>query len=461
MAKSDSTDSQPLDASLDDSHLQQISSTGLGELRASDTRLFELLENESRRQANTLVMVAASSMAPPSVLSCEGSPLSNVTTEGYPGARFHAGCEIVDEIERLAIKRAKTAFNAQYANVQPHSGSSANAVVMFGLLQPNDIIMGQDLDAGGHLTHGAKPSVTSKYFRSVSYGVDSDGLLDYESIAALAREHNPKLIICGASAYPRAIDFARFREIADEVNAYLLADISHIAGLVVAGMHDSPIDHAHITTTSTYKQLYGPRGGLILMGRDHMSLKSDSSKTLADVIQKSLFPYFQGTPHLASIAAKANALELIQSTDFSTLAQRIIDSAKCLAAALDGRGYRVVTGGTDNHMVLIDTVTSLNLTGVVAERALEMCNIIVNKNKIFDDKNSAMVTSGVRFGTNTLALRGLGIEQMVKCAELVDEVLTNVNVLGDQEFELDSTFIDAIRVKVQELCDEFPIPNYP
>lgn len=442
------------------STLAEMACTGIDLLRREDPRLYQLLELENQRQNEVLAMVAASSVADPSVLACNGSATVNVTTEGYPGARFHAGCEHIDEIERLAISRAQAAFHAQYANVQPHSGSSANAVVIFSLLKPGDTILGLDLNAGGHLTHGSKASVSGQYFNAVGYGLTAQGLIDYDQVHALARQHRPKLIICGASAYPRVIDFKRFRDIADDVGAYLLADISHIAGLVVAGVHPSPVDHAHFTTTSTYKQLYGPRGGLILMGKDHEALAPDGKKNLTQMMQRGVFPYFQGTPDLAAIASKARALDWVMKPGFKTIAQRIVDDAKKLAELITQQGYRVLTGGTDNHIVLIDILSTRNITGVVAEKALEACNIVINKNRIPGDKKSALVTSGARLGTNSLALRGMGPETMPECADLIQRVLSAVKAEDDHRYSLDDEIKRRCQEQVKALCRRFPLPHY-
>jgi glycine hydroxymethyltransferase len=386
--------------------------------------------------------------------------VGNVTTEGYPGHRFHAGCEVVDEIEQLAINRAKMAFSAKYANVQPHSGSTANEVVIFSLLKPGETVLGLELNRGGHLTHGSKASVIGRYFNAIGYGLSEEGFIDYDRVYELAMQYKPKLIISGASAYPREIDFKRFREIADEAGAYLLADISHIAGLVAAGEHPSSIDAAHFTTTSTYKQLYGPRGGLILMGRDYESPGPSGSGTLEQLIQKGVFPYFQGTPSLNSISAKARAFAMIMTPEFKQLAKRIVLDAKALAKRLVDKGHEVLTGGTDNHMILMD-VRAKGVTGVIAERAMEECNIIVNKNRIPGEKMSAMVTSGLRLGTNSLALRGMGEVEMSQCAELIDIVLSNVRALGDTEYELEEMVKFSVQADVQELCERFPIPHYP
>lgn len=440
--------------------LAKFAHRGIELLYRDDPVLFEVLDQEYRRQNNTLAMVAASSIADPSVLACEGMITGNVTTEGYPGARFHAGCAFVDEIERLAIERAKQAFQARYANVQPHSGTSANQVVIFSLLKPGETILGLDLDSGGHLTHGSKASVSGQYFNAIGYGLDDEGLIDYDQVACLAHQWKPKLIICGASAYPRVINFKRFREIADEVGAFLLADISHIAGLVVAGEHPSPVDHAHFTTTSTYKQLYGPRGGLILIGRDADTPGPDGKKTLPEIIQRAVFPFFQGTPNLNAIAAKARALAMVLTPEFKTLARRIVADARVLAKSFADKGYKVLTGGSDNHMVLIDVLAN-GITGVIAERALEECNIIVNKNRIPGDKKSALVTSGMRLGANSLALRGMGESEMPQCADLIHQVLSSVKVFGEREYELDKAVMEFVRAEVRQLCNCFPIHRYP
>lgn len=429
-------------------------------LQEHDPALSDLLWREYQRQVNSLYMVAASSMADPSVLACGAMATTNLTTEGYPGVRYHAGCRYADEIEQLAIDRAKAAFKAQYANVQPHSGTSANQIVLFSLLKPGDTILGMAMDAGGHLTHGAKASVTGQYFNSVSYPLKPDGWIDVEQVRELALKHRPRLIICGASSYPRIIEFERFRAIADEVKAYLLADISHIAGLVIAGEHPSPIDHAHFTTMSTYKQLFGARGGMILIGKEHETLGLDGRRTLAQLMQRAVFPFFQGTPDLSSIAAKAAMLRRCTTTEFKALARRIVRNAKALANGLLDRNYKVLTEGTDNHMVLVD-VRGKGLTGLIAQKALEACNIIVNKNRIPGDNSDATITSGIRLGTNTLALREMDIDAMYQCAALIDEVFSAVSVINDREYVLEQRVKESVCAAVQRLCDDFPVPHYP
>ncbi len=428
-------------------------------LRKADPELHDLLDQEQIRQHETLSLTAAASIADPSVLVCDASAAGNVTTEGYPGARYHAGCRHVDEIERLAVARAKAAFGASYANVQPHSGSTANQIVLCSLLRPGDVMLGMDLSSGGHLTHGAAASMSGTYFTAVAYGVGADGLIDYDDVARISKEHRPRLIFCGGSSYPRAIDFARFRAIADDVGAYLVADISHIAGLVAAGLHPSPVDAAHVTTTSTYKQLCGPRGGLILLGRD-AGYRTASGKTLADTIQGAVFPFLQGTPRLNTIAAKARALATVASPQFRLLARRIVELADRLAGALADNGHRVLAGGTDTHMVLLD-VSGDGTTGIVAQRALEACDIIVNKNAIPGDRRSPRIASGVRLGTNILALRGMDPPDVTDCARLVSTVLREVKTTGESDYLLDEAVIDLVRAEVSELCRRFPLPGYP
>ncbi|WNV84703.1 serine hydroxymethyltransferase [Umezawaea sp. Da 62-37] len=434
----------------------EIADHGVRALRESDPVLFDLLEREQVRQAETLALVAASSVADPSVLACAGSVLGNVTAEGYPGARFHAGSQVADEVERLAVDRAIRAFGARHANVQPHSGSNANQIVLFGLLRPGDVLMGMGLDAGGHLTHGAAPSVTGRYFTPVSYGTDASGLIDYDRMAELAEEHRPRVVVCGASSYPRFIDYARFRAVADAVGAYLVADISHVAGLIAAGLHPNPVDHAHITTTSTYKQLYGPRGGLILLGRDADTPVPGRGRTLAEVVDNAVFPYFQGTPALNSIAAKARALGMVLDPSFKDLARRVRANADVLAEAMTAAGHEVLTGGTDNHMVLLD-VTPAGLTGVIAEQALESCGIVTNKNKIPGDRYGPSVTSGLRLGTNILAARGMTDDAVRRCAALVVRVLAAVRPAGTVTWYLDEAVRTEVLAEVALLCRDFPL----
>ncbi|WP_084964066.1 serine hydroxymethyltransferase [Thermoactinospora rubra] len=441
----------PKAAALSQSELTARAARALPE---TDPVLYALLDAEVRYQNDTLAMVAHASLADPSVLACGAAALSNVTAEGYPGDRYHPGCAWLDEVESLAVDRAKAAFRARYANVQPHSCSSANLAVLFALLRPGDPVLGLDLDAGGHLTHGSPASVVGRYFTPVAYGVGPGGLIDYDQVRDLALRHRPKVLIAGASAYPRTLDYAAFRAIADEAGAYLLADISHIAGLVAGGVHPSPIDHAHITTTSTYKQLGGPRGGLILMGRD-----SESRQDLVKLMQRAVFPRSQGTLNPAGVAAKARALDLVARPEFAALARRIAADAAALADALAGNGHRVVTGGTDTHMVLLD-LSGHGLTGAAAEQALESCGILANRNRVPGDRLPARVTSGLRLGTNILAQRGLTPEDMHRCADLVCRVLKATKALPGTGFEVDPGVRAQVSAEVADLCAAFPISAY-
>lgn len=440
--------------------LARFLATGIERLQALDPELFAILDDEYRRQADVLTMVASSSIADPAALVCEAMPTMNVTAEGYPRARFHAGCRHIDQIEQLAIDRAKQAFGAQYANVQPMSATSANEVVMFSVLEPGDTLLGLELDFGGHLTHGSKASISGQVFKAVGYGLTRDERIDYEQAERLAKEHRPKLIICGTTAYPRQIDWARFRAIADSVGALVLADITHIAGLVAAGLHPSPVDHAHFTTTCTHKQLYGGRGGLILMGRDHDKLGPDGKRTLSDLIQKKVFPFFQGAPNQSAIAAKARGFAHVGSVEFRRTARKILELSQALAQAFVAKGYRVITGGTDNHIVVVD-VFQKGITGVNAEKALEDCGLVVNKNRIPYDINPPTVTSGIRLGTNGLAIRNMEGGDMKECVELIDEVLKNVHQKSEREYRLDPKLQARIEARVREICRRRPISTYP
>lgn len=428
-------------------------------LERDDPMLASLLEGELRHQRGTLAMVASSSVADPSVLAAGAAVLSNVTAEGYPGRRYHPGAGCFDEVESLAEQRARSVFAARFANVQPHSCSIANLSVLMELLPPGGRVLGLHLDAGGHLTHGASASVTGSFFDAAHYGVDSSGYLDYSGLARAARIHRPNAIIAGASAYPRQLDFARFRAIADEVGAYLIADISHIAGLVAAGAHPSPIDHAHVTTTSTYKQLGGPRGGLILCGRDADTLGPDGRTRLAAQLRRAVFPRSQGTPSPAAIAAKARALALVGTDRFTRTARRIVVNARELAAALTARGHQLLTGGTDNHMVVLD-LRATGISGLIAERALEDCGILANRNRIPGDTRPAAVASGLRLGTNIAAQRGMGQREMCHCADLISAVLAGITPTSDTGYELGEQTRTAVRKEIARLCAQFPLPGY-
>jgi glycine hydroxymethyltransferase len=437
------------------STLPAVVDEGFGHL-GGDTDLWQAIEHEHRRQAERLVLVASSSVAHPSVLAALTATAVNVTAEGYPGRRYHAGCSGVDRIEDLAVRRACSVFGARYANVQPHSATTANQTVMSSLLRPGDTVLGMGLDYGGHLTHGSKASFSGQYFHAVGYGLAADGLIDYDQVTRLAHEHRPRLIICGATAYSRTIDFARFRAIADEVGAYLLADISHTAGLVAAGLHPSPIDHAHVTTTCTHKQLFGPRGGLILMGRDADGPAPGGKRTLREHFQRAVFPFVQGAPVMNTIAAKAAALGRAATPEFVGVMNGIVRNAAALADSFDLLGYPVVSGGTDNHIVLLD-LTRYGLTGLATEEALEDGHVIVNKNRVPGDTKPALVTSGIRLGTNTVAYRGMGPREMAECASLFDEVVVALRRTGG---ELPAAVRDRSQRRVSRLCEAFPLPDY-
>ncbi|MFC8198278.1 serine hydroxymethyltransferase [Streptomyces sp. NPDC057298] len=431
-------------------------SAGMESLHRADPELAGLLDAEVRHQDTTLAMIASASVAAPSVLAAGGAALSNVTAEGYPAARYHPGAARFDEVELLAIERAKDLFQARYANVQPHSCSSANLAVLTALIPPGGTLLGLGLDAGGHLTHGSPASVTGRHFTAVHYGLDRTGRIDYAQVAELAQRHRPGVLIAGASAYPRTVDFDRFRAIADSVGAYLLADISHIAGLVATGEHPSPIDAAHITTTSTYKQLGGPRGGLILSGKDHRAPGPDGRTPLSRLMQRAVFPQSQGTPSPATIAAKARAFSIAAAPEFKDTTRLIVENAAALAAELAALGYRILTGGTDNHMVLLDIIDR-GLTGVVAERALEDCGILANRNRIPGDTKPPLVTSGLRLGSNILAQRGMGPDQMRECAHLMHTVIASTTPLSDTEYLIDPARVLHIRAQVTDLCARYPL----
>jgi glycine hydroxymethyltransferase len=442
------------------SSLQEFAVRAVAALESEDPILGRLLEGELDRQMHSLTMVASCSVTHPSVLACEGMFASNVTAEGYPGARFHAGCKYVDQFEQLAIDRAKAVFKARYANVQPHTASTANQIVTSAVLKPGDTLLGMSLTSGGHLSHGAKVNISGKFYNAVGYGLDSRVFIDFDQVQELAELHRPKLIICGATAYPRAIDWQKFRDIADRVGAFLLADITHIAGLVIAGLHPSPIDVAHFTVTCTHKQLYGPRGGLILMGKDWDAPSPTGKGTLSGLIQSGVFPFTQGAPIINKIIAKARTLDWVASDGFKLLAGRIVTLSRALAQSLMEQGIEVVSGGTDNHIVLVNVRNSFGISGIIAEKALEECNIIVNKNFIPGDQSKVSVTSGIRIGTNALAARCFGIPEMATCAGLIRKVLHAVRPLGDFEYELSAQVRQEVQEEVRLLGARLPIPGY-
>ncbi|MEX0375186.1 serine hydroxymethyltransferase [Spiribacter pallidus] len=404
-----------------------------------DPALADAIDRERQRQEAHIELIASENYASPRVLELQGSVLTNKYAEGYPGKRYYGGCEFVDMAENLAIERAKALFGADYANVQPHSGSSANLAVFMALANPGDTLMGLSLDHGGHLTHGAKPNFSGKIYNAVQYGIDPDkGEMDYDAIEALAHEHRPKIIVAGFSAYSRVVDWARFRAIADAVGAWLVADMAHIAGLVAAGVYPSPVPHADVVTTTTHKSLRGPRGGLILAREN-----PDVTKKLQSLI----FPGTQGGPLMHAIAAKAVAFLEAQDPGFRTYQQQVIANARAMAETVIERGYKVVSGGTDNHLLLMDLVDK-GITGKAADAALEDAHITVNKNTVPNDPQSPFVTSGLRIGTPAITTRGFGEVESRQLAGWICDVLDDI----------DNTAVrDRVRDQVTEICARFPV----
>jgi glycine hydroxymethyltransferase len=429
-------------------------------LEQTDREIYDLITQEFERLRNTIQLVAAENFCSRAVLAALGSVFQNKTAEGFPGARLHGGCEVIDELEQVAIARAKQAFGAKYANVQPHSGTSANLIVLTALLERGDKILSMGLDQGGHFSHGSKASFTGKFFNVENYYVDKDSFfLDYDAIREQARKFLPKLIICGASVYSRTIDFRKFREIADEAGAYLLADISHISGLVIAGVHSSPVNYAHFTTTSTYK-LGGPRGGLILMGKDYdRRVKlSGTEAPLYEHIDKATFPGAQGTPYLNHIAAKAVFFKEALSNDYKARQFRIVENAKALAENLVRIGYDVLTGGTDNHMILMNVgKIRKGLTGRASQKALQECGIVVDMIRLPYDKKDPMANSGIRLGTPIVTKNGMGKQEMNDISGLMDAVLRAMQIVSEAEYRIDKPLADGVKDKVRELCRKFPM----
>lgn len=416
------------------------------DLATTDPDVSKALRGELDRQQNQIELIASENIASRAVLEANGSILTNKYAEGYPGKRYYGGCEHVDVIEQLAIDRAKKLFNCSFANVQPHSGASANEAVFLALLNPGDTILGMSLAHGGHLTHGAAPNQSGKWFNAIQYGVQKeDGLLDYEQAAELAREHKPKLIITGASAYPRRIDWAKFREIADEVGALLMSDIAHYAGLIAAGAYPSPLPYADVVTTTTHKTLRGPSGGMILSNNEDLGKKINSA----------VFPGLQGKPLSHVVAAKAVAYGEALRPSFKAYAQAIIDNAQILAQTMKDGGFDIVTGGTDCHIVLVD-LRPKGLKGNTAEVALENAGMTCNKNAVPYDPEKPFVTSGVRLGSPAGTTRGFGPQEFRQIGEMAVEVLDGLAKNGP---EGNAGIEKAVRARVEELCKRFPI--YP
>ena len=410
----------------------------LKNLDVVDTEIQEAINKELSRQRDKLEMIASENIVSKAVMQAQGSVLTNKYAEGYPGKRYYGGCEYVDVVEQLAIDRAKKLFGAEYANVQPHSGAQANTAVYFALLEPGDTILGMNLTDGGHLTHGSPVNISGKYFKIIPYGVDKETeRIDYDELERLAKEHQPKLIVGGASAYSRVIDFERMAQIAKSVGAYFMVDMAHIAGLVAAGLHPSPVPYADVVTTTTHKTLRGPRGGLILC-RDAEFGKQ---------FNKAIFPGIQGGPLMHVIAAKAVAFKEALSDEFKVYQQQVLDNAKALADELVKKGFRIVSGGTDNHLMLVD-LRSKNITGKEAQFLLDEIGITANRNTIPFEPLSPFVTSGIRLGTPALTTRGLKEDDIREVADIIADVIENRE---------DSAVIEAAKAKVQAICKKFPL----
>jgi glycine hydroxymethyltransferase len=408
-------------------------------LENSDPQVADIIHREEERQVNGLELIASENYTSAAVLEAMGSVLTNKYAEGYPGKRYYGGCHVVDEAENLAISRAKELFGAEHANVQSNSGAEANLATYFALIQPGDVAMGMNLAQGGHLTHGREINFSGRLYNFVHYGVDRETeRIDYDEMARLAREHKPKIIVTGATAYPRIIDFARAREIADDVGAYLMADMAHIAGLVATGLHPTPVGLAHVVTSTAHKTLRGPRSGFILCNAD-----------IAQPIDKTVFPGIQGGPHMHIIAAKAVCFGEALRPEFKHYAQQIIDNAQTLAEEIMSHGIRLVSGGTDNHLMLVD-VGSKGISGRDAERLLEKVSITVNRNTIPYDERPPLQGSGIRLGTPALTTRGMGPEEMRRIGAFIARTLEN----GDNEAELES-----VRREVESLASAFPVPG--
>jgi len=406
-------------------------------LKKVDPEVAEAIYQETVKQHSKLQLIASENFVSEAVLEAQGCVMTNKYAEGYPGKRYYGGCEFVDVVENLAIERAKKLFNAEHANVQPHSGSQANMAVYFSVLKPGDTILGMNLSHGGHLTHGSPVNFSGKFFNVIFYGVSpKTEMIDYDEVREIAKKNKPKIIIAGASAYPRVIDFKKFSEIANEVVAYLVVDMAHIAGLVAAGIHPSPVPYSQFVTTTTHKTLRGPRGGLILCKNE-----------FAKIIDKTVFPGIQGGPLMHVIAAKAVALKEALSDEFKQYQNQIVKNAKKLSEKLMEKGFRIVSGGTDNHLMLVD-LRNKNITGKEAETALEKAGIIVNKNMIPYDDKPPTVTSGIRIGTPSVTTRGMKENEMELIAELIDEVIRNYQ---------NEDKLNKISLKVKELCDAFPL----
>lgn len=423
-------------------------------LSREDSEVLYAIKQEIERERWTLELIASENFVSPAVLEAAGNVMTNKYAEGYPGNRYYGGCDPVDIAENLARNRAKKLFNAEYANVQPHSGSQSNMAAYFSFINVGDTILGMNLAHGGHLTHGSPVNFSGKLFKVVSYGVKKEtGEIDFNQVLSLAKEFKPKMIVCGASAYPRTIDFAKFREISDEVGAFLMADIAHIAGLVAVGLHPNPLPFCHVVTSTTHKTLRGPRGGLILIGKDYenpfgiKAPKSGRVKMMSEIIDSNVMPGIQGGPLMHIISAKAVAFGEALRPSFKIYIQQIIKNAKVLAEELIRLGYDLVSGGTDNHLILID-LTNKGISGKLAETSLEEAGITTNKNMVPFDQRGPMITSGIRIGTPAVTTRGMKEDEMRQIARMIDKVLRNSE---------DEKIKKIVREEVKELCGKFPL----
>ncbi len=423
-------------------------------IQNADSEIYDILMREISREDQTLELIASENFVSYPVLEMAGGVMTNKYAEGYPGARYYGGCEHVDEAENLARDRAKALFNCEYANVQPHSGSQANMAALMTFLNTGDTIMGLDLAHGGHLTHGSPVNFSGQLYNVVSYQVDREtGRVDFDSVREMAKTHKPKLIICGGSAYPRYIEFEQFRAIADEIDAFLMADIAHPAGLVATGLHPSPMPYCDVVTTTTHKTLRGPRGGMIMMGRNvenpwgKVAPKSGRTKMISELLDSTVMPGIQGGPLMHIIAAKAIAFGEALKPEFKSYTQEIIDNAQAMAEALLEKDYHLVSGGTDTHVILID-LSNKGVTGKASEKALERAGITVNKNMVPFDERSPFITSGMRVGTPAITTRGMGTDEMLAIVELIDRVVSDI--------ENEAT-IEQVKSEVQSLCNSFPL----
>ena len=423
-------------------------------LHESDENVFHILRREYIRERDTLELIASENFVSPAVLEAAGGIMTNKYAEGYPGKRYYGGCEHVDEAENLARERAKQLFDAEYVNVQPHSGSQANMAVLMTFLNIGDTVLGLDLSHGGHLTHGSPVNFSGQLYNFISYHVQAGtGRVDFKQVLDLAKEHKPKMIICGGSAYPRYIEFERFREIADKIGAFLMADIAHPAGLIASDLHPSPIPFCDVITTTTHKTLRGPRGGMIMMGKDRenpwgkVAPKSGRIKNISELIDSMVMPGIQGGPLMHIISAKAVAFGEALDPSFKRYSSQIVQNAKCIAEEMMKRNYDVISGGTDTHLVLID-LTKKDVSGKKAEQSLEKAGITVNKNMVPFDKRSPLVTSGIRIGTSAITTRGMQTNQMKIIAEMIDLIVKNHD---------DEKKIKTVRGKIRELSNDFPL----